>query len=94
VTNFFGSVMETIHTDSAYNVLSKKGSGGAEIRKSTDKSVHDNKRSLLNSNELDQIIKLNTMVNFIVYTTVFQYNLYTIVLKSEGTYDAGSTRRF
>jgi len=61
VTNFFGSVMETIHTDSAYNVLSKKESGGAEIRKSADKSVHDNKRSLLNSNELDQIIKLNTM---------------------------------
>ncbi|XP_059440230.1 uncharacterized protein LOC132172696 isoform X1 [Corylus avellana] len=60
VTNFFGSVMETIHTDSAYSVLSRKESGGAEIRKSTDKSVHDKKRSLLNSIELDQIIKVNT----------------------------------
>lgn len=60
MTNFFGSVMETIHTDSAYNVLSRKESGRAEIRKSTDKLVHDKKRSLLNSNELDQIIKVNT----------------------------------
>lgn len=64
MTNFFGSVMETIHTDSAYSVLSRKESGGAEIRKSTDKSVHDKKRLLLNSNELDQTSELNATVKF------------------------------
>jgi phosphatidylinositol glycan class K len=62
VTNFFGSVMETIHTDSAYSVLSRKESGRVEIRESTDKSVHDKKRLLFNSKELDQISGLNTAV--------------------------------
>lgn len=60
VTNFFGSVMETIHTDSAYRVLSRKESGSVEIRMSTEKSDHDKERLLLNSNDLDQIGELNT----------------------------------
>ncbi|XP_050275239.1 uncharacterized protein LOC126717520 [Quercus robur] len=60
VTNFFGSVMETIHTDSAYRVLSRKESGSVEMRMSTEKSDHDKERLLLNSNDLDQIGELNT----------------------------------
>ncbi|KAK4596557.1 hypothetical protein RGQ29_014556 [Quercus rubra] len=60
VTNFFGSVMETIHTDSAYRVLSRKESGSVEIKMSTEKSDHDKERLLLNSNDLDQIGELNT----------------------------------
>jgi phosphatidylinositol glycan class K len=59
VTNFFGSVMETIHTDSAYRVLSRKESSRVEIRMSTDKSDHDKERLLLNSNDFDQISELN-----------------------------------
>lgn len=64
MTNFFGSVMETIHTDSAYRVLSRKESGSVEIRMSTEKSDHDKERLLLNSNDLDQIGELNTEVKF------------------------------
>jgi len=64
VTNFFGSVMETIHTDSAYRVLSRKESRSVEIRMSTEKSDHDKERLLLNSNDLDQIGELNTEVKF------------------------------
>ncbi|KAL0005459.1 hypothetical protein SO802_013020 [Lithocarpus litseifolius] len=70
VTNFFGSVMETIHTDSAYRVLSRKESGSVEIRMSTEKSDHDKERLLLNSNDLDQIGELNTQ--FLLYTTVLK----------------------
>ncbi|PON46079.1 GPI-anchor transamidase [Parasponia andersonii] len=40
VTNFFGSVMETIHTDSAYKALSRKTSGRADIKISPDKSIN------------------------------------------------------
>lgn len=64
MTNFFGSVMETIHTDSAYRVLSRKESGSVEMRMSTEKSDHDKERLLLNSNDLDQIGELNTQVKF------------------------------
>ena len=64
MTNFFGSVMETIHTDSAYRVLSRKEFGSFEIRMSTEKSDHDKERLLLNSNDLDQIGELNTQVKF------------------------------
>lgn len=64
MTNFFGSVMETIHTDSAYRVLSRKESSSDEIRMSTEKSDHDKERLLLNSNDLDQIGELNTQVKF------------------------------
>ncbi|XP_039063945.1 putative GPI-anchor transamidase [Hibiscus syriacus] len=40
VTNFFGSVMETIHTDAAYKALSRINSGRFEAQTSLDQSVH------------------------------------------------------
>ncbi|KAK7281554.1 hypothetical protein RIF29_09651 [Crotalaria pallida] len=54
VTNFFGSVMETIHTDSAYRSGSNKN-GGAKTKKSLDQSITDNDRRILrNFDEKDQ----------------------------------------
>ncbi|CAK9162554.1 unnamed protein product [Ilex paraguariensis] len=50
VTNFFGSVMETIHTDSAYRALSGKDSSRAKIKTSLDPSaVQDLQRTLVSS---------------------------------------------
>ncbi|KAJ7960717.1 GPI-anchor transamidase-like protein [Quillaja saponaria] len=55
VTNFFGSVMETIHTDSAYRVQSRKDSGSAKIRMSSDQSdFSSERRELRNSNDKDK----------------------------------------
>ncbi|KAG2696679.1 hypothetical protein I3843_07G069000 [Carya illinoinensis] len=59
VTNFFGSVMEMIHTDSAYSLLSRKESFRVEIKMSADKSVPDKKRLMDNPSHLDQISELN-----------------------------------
>ncbi|KAG6647312.1 putative GPI-anchor transamidase isoform X1 [Carya illinoinensis] len=59
VTNFFGSVMEMIHTDSAYSLLSRKESFRVEIKMSADKSVPDKKRLMDNPSDLDQISELN-----------------------------------
>ncbi|KAF5454730.1 hypothetical protein F2P56_024375 [Juglans regia] len=59
VTNFFGSVMEMIHTDSAYSLLSRKESFRVEIKMSADKSVPDKKRLMDNPSRLDQISELN-----------------------------------
>lgn len=51
VTNFFGSVMKTIHTDSAYRAFSKKDSSGVKIKMVLDQSVHqDARRTLVTSN--------------------------------------------
>ncbi|XP_024025189.1 putative GPI-anchor transamidase isoform X1 [Morus notabilis] len=55
VTNFFGSVMETIHTDAAYRAPSRKTSGRADIKTSPDKMVTDDQiKTTTNSNVLDQ----------------------------------------
>ncbi|KAK9175256.1 hypothetical protein WN944_027262 [Citrus x changshan-huyou] len=52
VTNFFGSVMETIHTDSAYRTTFSKTS---ETIMPLQQSVeHDESRQLINSNVQDQ----------------------------------------
>ncbi|XAR50820.1 Legumain [Bertholletia excelsa] len=50
VTNFFGSVMETIHTDSAYRALSGKESRSATIKMPSDQlsSLHE-KRTFTSS---------------------------------------------
>ncbi|GAV66775.1 Peptidase_C13 domain-containing protein [Cephalotus follicularis] len=56
VTNFFGSVMETIHTDSAYRALSTKRTDNVEIKMSLQQSDdHDERRMLTTSNARDQI---------------------------------------
>ncbi|XP_021283376.1 putative GPI-anchor transamidase [Herrania umbratica] len=56
VTNFFGSVMETIHTDATYKALSKKDSGRFEAQMPLDQSVHhDERRTLINVNDQDEI---------------------------------------
>ncbi|BFG37190.1 hypothetical protein CerSpe_234640 [Prunus speciosa] len=56
VTNFFGSVMETIHTDSAYEALSIKSFSRAEIKMPLDQPSNDNERRILaDSNGQDQI---------------------------------------
>lgn len=41
VTNFFGSVMETIHTDSAYKFRQNKNTETVEIATPPEKSVAD-----------------------------------------------------
>ncbi|WKA03255.1 hypothetical protein VitviT2T_021377 [Vitis vinifera] len=61
VTNFFGSVMETIHTVSAYRAPSGKNSDKDKIKLSLDQSVGlDKKRTLTSSNVQDQINNSNT----------------------------------
>ncbi|PRQ41749.1 putative legumain protein [Rosa chinensis] len=58
VTNFFGSVMETIHTDSAYKALSRKSYSRAEINSLFDQSANGDKRTLADSNGQDQFSDL------------------------------------
>ncbi|KAM5561661.1 hypothetical protein ABKV19_022320 [Rosa sericea] len=65
VTNFFGSVMETIHTDSAYNALSRKSNSRAEINTPFDQSANANKRTLADSNGQDQFSDLKKEVTFL-----------------------------
>ncbi|KAK9185350.1 hypothetical protein WN943_025706 [Citrus x changshan-huyou] len=53
VTNFFGSVMETIHTDSAYRTTHSRKT--SETKMPLQESVkHDERRQLINSNVQDQ----------------------------------------
>ncbi|XP_059641452.1 uncharacterized protein LOC132283515 [Cornus florida] len=59
VTNFFGSVMETIHTDSAYRGHTVKVSSKAKIKISIDQSVGMDKRRTLSSNIQEQISDSN-----------------------------------
>ncbi|KAJ4719703.1 GPI-anchor transamidase [Melia azedarach] len=55
VTNFFGSVMETIHTDSAYRTtLSRKNSKKVKIKLPLQQSMEHDERRLLSSNVQDQ----------------------------------------
>lgn len=61
VTNFFGSVMETIHTDSAYRAVPRKMSNRAGINMAVEKSVqHDDRRTLIDSNLQDPTSHLKT----------------------------------
>lgn len=61
VTNFFGSVMETIHTDSAYRAVPRKMSERAGINMAVEKSVeHDDRRTLIDSNLQDPTSHLKT----------------------------------
>ncbi|KAF5199400.1 Gpi-anchor transamidase, partial [Thalictrum thalictroides] len=49
VTNFFGSVMETIHTDSAYRGFSSKVTSNVKIKMPVDQKVsQDERRTLTN----------------------------------------------
>ncbi|XP_019190392.1 PREDICTED: putative GPI-anchor transamidase [Ipomoea nil] len=57
VTNFFGSVMETIHTDSAYKAFSTER---ATIKKPVDQSDHYIRRTLSSSGEQEQTSDSNT----------------------------------
>ncbi|XP_050225900.1 uncharacterized protein LOC126675322 [Mercurialis annua] len=61
VTNFFGSVMETIHTDSPYIVHQRKTRNTVETKEPLDKSVeHGERRTLINSNVQDQSTGIKT----------------------------------
>lgn len=61
VTNFFGSVMETIHTDSAYRAVPRKMSKRAGINMAVEKSVqHDDRRTLIDSNVQDPTSHIKT----------------------------------
>jgi len=56
VTNFFGSVMETIHTDSAYRALSGRESSRANIKKLPDQLASlQEQRTLASSNVQQQM---------------------------------------
>nr|GMD92632.1 putative GPI-anchor transamidase [Ipomoea batatas] len=60
VTNFFGSVMETIHTDSAYKAFSTER---ATIQKPVDQSDHYIRRTLSSSDDQEQTSDSNTKVS-------------------------------
>ncbi|XP_022634209.1 putative GPI-anchor transamidase isoform X2 [Vigna radiata var. radiata] len=65
VTNFFGSVMKTIHTDSAYRSLSNKRNGTDKTRISLEESISDNDRMILiNSDAEDQYNNLTAEEHF------------------------------
>ncbi|XP_057431429.1 uncharacterized protein LOC130724251 [Lotus japonicus] len=57
VTNFFGSVMETIHTDSAYSSMSIKKLGGAKTKLSLDQTISNNDRRIWRNSDEDQFDK-------------------------------------
>ncbi|KAL6177423.1 hypothetical protein ACLB2K_048949 [Fragaria x ananassa] len=57
VTNFFGSVMETIHTDSAYKALSRKSFRRAEINTPSAQSADGDERTLADSNQFIDLKK-------------------------------------
>ncbi|KAM7252286.1 hypothetical protein ACFE04_024169 [Oxalis oulophora] len=61
VTDFFGSVMETIHTDSPYRAISISKSSNVKIKMSSKKSVQDDeRRKLIDSNAQHQADNTNT----------------------------------
>ncbi|XP_023534783.1 putative GPI-anchor transamidase [Cucurbita pepo subsp. pepo] len=55
VTNFFGSVMETVHTDSAYKIVPRKDSNKAEPE--LHQLSHHNERTLITSDNPDRSTK-------------------------------------
>ncbi|KAL5566909.1 hypothetical protein UlMin_030073 [Ulmus minor] len=76
VTNFFGSVMETIHTDSAYKALPRKRSGRDNIKMSPDESVNKGERKLTEkSDELDQISNVKPECPFTRFRSSFNSKL-------------------
>lgn len=61
VTNFFGSVMETIHTDSAYRAAPRKMTKRAGISMAVEKSAqHDDRRTLIDSDVQDPTSHIKT----------------------------------
>ncbi|KAF7824852.1 putative GPI-anchor transamidase [Senna tora] len=63
VTNFFGSVMETIHTDSAYRSHSSEDFGEAKIKMYADLPDSNSERRILrDTNNKDQFSDLSTEV--------------------------------
>ncbi|KAF9660958.1 hypothetical protein SADUNF_Sadunf19G0017900 [Salix dunnii] len=60
VTNFFGSVMETIHTDSAYRAAPRKMSNRAGISMAVEKSAQDDRRTLIDSDVQDPTSHIKT----------------------------------
>lgn len=66
MTNFFGSVMETLHTDSAYKSHRSIDVGEAKIKKRADQSISGSDRRILrNMNNKDQVSNLTTEVTII-----------------------------
>ncbi|WCJ25286.1 GPI-anchor transamidase [Euphorbia peplus] len=68
VTNFFGSVMETVHTDSAYRAGQKKNSERVEIAISPDISIADVEEEMMTNscNDIktkDQVCPFTQMLN-------------------------------
>ncbi|KAJ4832836.1 hypothetical protein Tsubulata_001918 [Turnera subulata] len=59
VTNFFGSVMETIHTESAYRAIPRKISNSVEISIPSENSLEE-RRNLLNINAQGQNTDIKT----------------------------------
>lgn len=93
MTNFFGSVMETIHTDSAYKALSRKSSAGVEIKIPSDQSAHNNERkTLTDSNIANQSSGFKTEVTSIFpFLWFFLYlGFSATLLLMEGTHVVGS----
>lgn len=75
MTNFFGSVMETIHTDSAYRSWSNKNFGGAKAKKFSDQSLSDSDMKFLgNSNDEDQFNNFTAEVLFPSFLLVAKEN--------------------
>lgn len=66
VTNFFGSVMETIHTDSAYRVLSSKESKKDKIKMPSKQSYEDRRRTLSSSDVQPEIRDSDTTVSALI----------------------------
>ncbi|XP_010259837.1 PREDICTED: GPI-anchor transamidase isoform X2 [Nelumbo nucifera] len=62
VTDFFGSVMETIHTDSAYRGFSVKGTDKAEIKAPLNLKASQAERRALSAYHQDQISDFNKEV--------------------------------
>ncbi|WOG92923.1 hypothetical protein DCAR_0312201 [Daucus carota subsp. sativus] len=71
VTNFFGSVMETIHTDSAYNVFPMKDSRANNIKILLEQSVDDLIRNVTSSDEKQQSAEPSTIPGKCPYTNVW-----------------------
>ncbi|KAH1246761.1 GPI-anchor transamidase [Glycine max] len=79
VTNFFGSVMKTIHTDSAYRSRSNKKIGAAKTKMSLDESISDS-----DSDEEDQFNNL-TAEKYLQYSVG---QLWSVILSNANTFES------
>lgn len=61
VTNFFGSVMETIHTDSPYRSIRRQNTDAVRIKTSPDQSNNDERRSLSNTEHQNSVSDAEVM---------------------------------